>query len=245
MRSSSTLLGFVSVLVIFLIPTGEHWHAGATPNPPIDSQPLTLYQVEDHIKIAEMKIADIRSGLEKSIVWAGAPNHRTRYAIVYIHGFSASKEELRPVPDLIAASLGANIFYTRLTGHGRTVDAMREVSVSAWMQDLAEAFKVGTVIGDKVIIVSCSTGGTLVATGIANGVFLKKLSSTVFFSPNFGVRDPMAQLNMATGPILGAVDWRRAANKCAAQRSTFPLLDNFLSNGIADPDDAVDRSSQQ
>ena len=111
--------------------------------------------------MTERQIADLRPGLEKSIIWAGKPNHRTRYAIVYIHGFSASKEELRPVPDLIAAHLGANIFYSRLTGHGRTAEAMREANVSAWNQDLAEAFEIGTMIGDQVIILSCSTGGTL------------------------------------------------------------------------------------
>ena len=49
-------------------------------------------------------------------------------------------------------------------------------------------------MGDRVIILSCSTGGTLVATGIANGVFSEKLFSTVFFAPNFGVQDKMAPL---------------------------------------------------
>ena len=144
--------------------------------------------------MAESQITDIRPGLEKSIIWAGAPQQRTRYAIVYIHGFSASKEELRPVPDRIAAALGANIFYTRLTGHGRTAEAMREASVAAWMQDLAEAFKIGSMIGDRVIIISCSTGGTLVAAGIARGIFSEQLISTVFFTPNFGVQDRMAPL---------------------------------------------------
>ena len=194
MRVSSSLLGFVSVLIISFLPTGENWQAKATTDPPSARPPFTLHQVEGQIKIAESQIADIRPGLEKSITWAGTSHHRTRYAIVYIHGFSASKEELRPVPDLIAASLDANIFYTRLTGHGRSADAMREASVSAWMQDLAEAFEIGTVIGDKVIILSCSTGGTLVANGMAKGVFSDKLFSTVFFSPNFGVQDRMAPL---------------------------------------------------
>ena len=164
MRSSSSLLGFVSVLIISLLPAGENWQAKATTDPPINSPPFILHQVEDHIIMAERQISDIRPGLEKSIIWAGKPHHRTRYAIVYIHGFSASKEELRPVPDMIASSLGANLFYTRLTGHGRTADAMREASVSAWMQDLAEAFEIGTTIGDRACRLSCSTGGTLVAS---------------------------------------------------------------------------------
>ena len=101
---------------------------------------------------------------------------------------------MRPVPDRIAAALGANIFYTRLTGHGRTDEAMRKVSVVAWMQDLAEAFQIGSIIGEKVILISCSTGGTLVAAGMVKGMFSEQLFSTVFFSPNFGVQSRMAPL---------------------------------------------------
>ena len=194
MRSSSSLIGFVYVLIISLLPAGDDWQAEATTDPPIDRPPFTRHVIENHIMMAESQIADIRPGLEKSIIWAGKPHHRTRYAIVYIHGFSASKEELRPVPDLIAASLGANIYYSRLTGHGRTAEAMREATVSAWMQDLVEAFEIGTMIGDQVIILSCSTGGTLVAAGIANDVFSEKLFSTVFFAPNFGLQDHLSQL---------------------------------------------------
>ena len=143
---------------------------------------------------------------------------------------------------MIAASLGANIFYSRLTGHGRTADAMREASVSAWIQDLAEAFEIGTMIGDRVIILSCSTGGTLVATGIANGVFSEKLFSTVFFAPNFGVQDQMAEL--LTWPL--ALYWAPFIGgemqiNDAAEPVTCSLLDNILSNNIAYPDDATDR----
>ena len=62
MRSSSTLLGFVSVLIISLLPAGDNWQAKATTDPPIDSPPFTRHQVEDHIKMAERQIADIRPG---------------------------------------------------------------------------------------------------------------------------------------------------------------------------------------
>ena len=71
---------------------------------------------------------------------------------------------------------------------------MREASVAAWMQDLTETFQIGSMIGDKVIIISCSTGGTLVAAGMARGIFSDQLISTVFFAPNFGVQDRMAPL---------------------------------------------------
>ena len=195
MRPSSSFLWFIPALIIALVAaSGGNWSARAASDPPLAGPSFALRQIEQRIAMAESRITDIRPGLEKSIIWAGAPHQRTRYAIVYIHGFSASKEELRPVPDRIAAALGANIFYTRLTGHGRTAEAMREASVTAWMQDLAEAFQIGSMIGDRVILISCSTGGTLVATGIVRGIFSEQLFSTVFFAPNFGVQDRMAPL---------------------------------------------------
>ena len=199
MRPSSSFLWFIPALIIALTislvsDSDGNWSAKATSDASLAGPSFALGQIEDRITMAESQITDIRPGLEKSIIWAGAPHQRTRYAIVYIHGFSASKEELRPVPDRIAAALGANIFYTRLTGHGRTAEAMREASVAAWIQDLAEAFQIGTMIGDKVILISCSTGGTLVAAGIVRGMFSEQLFSTVFFAPNFGVQDRMAPL---------------------------------------------------
>ena len=195
MRPSSSFLWFIPALIIALVAaSGGNWSARAASDPPLAGPSFALRQIEQRIAMAESRITDIRPGLEKSIIWAGAPHQRTRYAIVYIHGFSASKEELRPVPDRIAVALGANIFYTRLTGHGRTAEAMREGSVAAWMQDLAETFQIGSMIGDKVIIISCSTGGTLVAAGMARGIFSEQLVSTVFFAPNFGLQDQMAPL---------------------------------------------------
>ena len=199
MRPSPSFLWFIPALIIALTislvsASGGNWSAKAASDAPLAGPSFPLDQIEDRITMAESQITDIRPGLEKSIIWTGAPHQRTRYAIVYIHGFSASKEELRPVPDRIAAALGANIFYTRLTGHGRTAEAMREGSVAAWMQDLAETFQIGSMIGDKVIIISCSTGGTLVAVGMARGIFSEQLISTVFFAPNFGVQDRMAPL---------------------------------------------------
>ena len=54
---------------------------------------------------------------------------------VYIHGFTASSEEVRPLPDKIANDLNANLFFTRLTGHGRNSKAMELCSISSWMNE--------------------------------------------------------------------------------------------------------------
>lgn len=59
-----------------------------------------------YLAAAEAKVANIRPGLAKEIVWAyPASRAKTPLSIVYIHGFSASKGEVRPVPDKVAAAL--------------------------------------------------------------------------------------------------------------------------------------------
>ena len=58
-------------------------------------------------------------GAEKRITWfQGKENSRTEFAVIYLHGFSATRQELSPVPELLATKLQANLFETRLHGHG-------------------------------------------------------------------------------------------------------------------------------
>nr|WP_287339345.1 hypothetical protein [Mesorhizobium sp.] len=83
---------------------------------------------------------------------------RTPLSIVY----SASKGEVRPLPDEVADQLDANL-YTRLTGHGQGGAAMADGSVNAWINDYEEALAIGRAIGDKVIVIATSTGGSLAA----------------------------------------------------------------------------------
>lgn len=138
----------------------------------------------------EADIPNLRPDAAKEIVWAyPASRARTPLAIVYIHGFSASKAELRPVPDMIARKLGANLFYTRLAGHGRNEAAMAEASVGDWLDDLSEAVAIGRRIGEKVVIIGTSTGGALTAYGASLPGMLDGVAGVVLVSPNFAVRD--------------------------------------------------------
>lgn len=138
----------------------------------------------------EADIPNLRPEAAKEIVWAyPASRARTPVAIVYIHGFSASKAELRPVPDLVARQLGANLFYTRLAGHGRNEAAMAEPTVGDWLDDLAEAVAIGRRIGEKVVIIGTSTGGALTAYGASLPGLLDGIEGVVLISPNFAVRD--------------------------------------------------------
>lgn len=137
---------------------------------------------------------DITPGTQKRVIWAGQRETRTPVSLLYLHGFSATSEEIRPVPDHLAEALGANLVYTRLTGHGRPGDAMAEATVNAWMQDVAEGLGAARATGDRVVILSTSTGGTLAAAAALDPALAKDVVGIVFVSPNLGINDPVAPL---------------------------------------------------
>jgi alpha-beta hydrolase superfamily lysophospholipase len=136
----------------------------------------------------ELQFSDIRQGDAKQIVWAGVAGKKTPFAIVYLHGFSGGPWEIRPVPDRLAMALGANLFFTRLTGHGRTGAAMAEASAGDWLHDTAEAMAIGRRLGDRVVVIATSTGGTLAAVAATEPALARDMAGIVLISPNFGLR---------------------------------------------------------
>ena len=146
--------------------------------------------VEGWITQREAAFSDIRPGDGKRILWAGTRGERTPLAIVYVHGFSASPAEIRPVPDEVARALGANLFFTRLAGHGRDGAAMAGASAEDWLFDMAEAMAIGRRLGDRVIVIGTSTGGTLAALAATDPQLNAGLAGTVLISPNFGIHPP-------------------------------------------------------
>jgi esterase/lipase len=144
---------------------------------------------------SEATYADIRPNNQKQIVWADpATRAKTRYSLVYLHGFSASPGEVRPLPDLVAKALGANLYFTRFTGHGRSNDAMGEATVQDWANDLAEAIAIGERIGEHVILMSTSTGGSIATWGLADTALSKNVVASIFISPNYAVQGTGASL---------------------------------------------------
>ncbi|MBL6846742.1 MAG: alpha/beta hydrolase, partial [Alphaproteobacteria bacterium] len=150
--------------------------------------------LDKYLKNNEKNIPNIKQGVEKRIIWSGKKNKKTPISIIYIHGFSASSEEARPLPDMLANELKSNIFYTRLTGHGRDKDAMGKSSIKEWVKDLHEAIEIGTRIGNQIIIMSTSTGGTLSSIAAIESTLSKNILGFIFVSPNFGINHKLASL---------------------------------------------------
>ena len=123
-------------------------------------------------------------GTEKRISWHNGAGERTEYAIVYLHGFSASR------------------FETRLAGHGRETARMEDIPAEAWLADAVEALAVGAAIGEKIILMGTSTGATL-AIALADHKLFEAVDSLVLISPNFGFDDPAADwLTRPFGPLI-------------------------------------------
>jgi pimeloyl-ACP methyl ester carboxylesterase len=150
--------------------------------------------VEPWLAQRETTFADVNPEARKEIVWAGAPGVKAPLASVYLHGFSATKEEIRPVPDEVAKALGANLYLTRLAGHGRTGAAMAEATPEDWLYDAAEAMEIGRRLGERVIVIGTSTGATLAAVAATDPALAKDVAGIVLISPNFALNSPAAAI---------------------------------------------------
>ena len=140
-------------------------------------------------------------GTEKRVVWR-EPGQRTEYAVIYLHGFSATRQETAPLAEEIAAALGANLFETRLAGHGHTERPMHGVQAEEWLQDAVEALSIGARIGDKIVVVGTSTGGTL-ALAMADHESAAAVTDIVLLSPNLQPADRRSNwLTRPLGPLL-------------------------------------------
>jgi esterase/lipase len=140
---------------------------------------------------------------EKRIRWFdGQRGSRTRYSLVYLHGFSATRQEIAPVGEWVAERLGANLFETRLRGHGQVHNALAGVRAEDWLDDAAEALAIGAAIGEEIVLMGTSTGATL-ALAMTGHPSFDHVGYLVLISPNFAPRDPSAEfLTWPGGPQL-------------------------------------------
>ena len=146
--------------------------------------------LEAYVRAADQGLTDLRVGDERGVVWADAKTRgRTRASVVYLHGFSADRHEIEPVVTDLAEALGANVYFTRLTGHGRDGAAMAEATVEDWLDDTAEAIAIGERLGEQVVLVGTSTGGTLAAWAATRPEATDRISALVLLSPNFHPKD--------------------------------------------------------
>lgn len=160
-------------------------------------------EVEEYIQESDKR--PVVAGAERKIHWAKNSRHqKTEYAVVFLHGWGACRQECRPVPERLAEAIGANLYCNRLPGHGRRHKRGRlggggpdgdtlvdEAHPRALMESAVEALRVGLAIGEKVILLGMSTGGVL-ATWLATLPPIRPhIAALVLISPAFALGHPL------------------------------------------------------
>ncbi len=187
---------FVSALLALIIVLVVLYFIGPKPAKPNYAIKLPkvpeLLSLPNYIALQESKFK-VKPGNEAEIVWAdSSKQEQTEYAIVYLHGFSASKEEGNPSYLYLAKSLKANMYLARLADHGLdTVAPMEYFTADRLWESGKQAYAIGKKLGKKVILVGTSTGGSLALQLAAN---YPEVNSLVLMSPNIAINDSKAWL---------------------------------------------------
>jgi alpha-beta hydrolase superfamily lysophospholipase len=156
--------------------------------------------LDRYLREREARHPDIKPDQAKTILWSDPSSHRkTALALVYLHGFSASRRDISPVIETLADGLHANAFLARLTAHGLlSPEEFATVTPQNWLDDAREALAIGKRLGDRVVLIGTSTGA-LLATMAALEDHSSQVAALILLSPNFGIRDRRAQF--ISGPF--------------------------------------------
>jgi pimeloyl-ACP methyl ester carboxylesterase len=171
------------LVVIYMLGPKVSTQALTISLPEIPADPQAL---ESYLRNREDSVKGLKPGNEAYILWADSlTKKKTPYSIVYIHGFGASPMEGDPVHRFLAAHFGANLFATRLPEHGISREnGMEYLSAQALADAAGEAYQIGKSLGDKVIVVGTSMGGSL---GLLLASQQADLHALVLYSP--AIRD--------------------------------------------------------
>lgn len=187
---------FLKILLAVVLLAFIVYLLGPHPNTPVYTLTLPAVPAKDSLLqeyiTQQESVHKIKPGNEARIVWADTPHKKTEYAIVYLHGFSASQEEGNPVHRNIARQFGCNLYLARLSQHGiDTTDALYYMTAENLWESAKQAYAIGRQLGNKVIVMGTSTGGTL---ALQLAAAYPEIAGLVLYSPNIAINDPNAWL---------------------------------------------------
>ncbi len=165
----------------------------------------SAWELSDALRYVDQRahMEGIRMGNQDSLVWADTVGKKTAFSLVYLHGFSSSRMEGHPLHIGLAKQFGMNLYMPRLAYHGLVSDtAFDHYNNDVYIQSALNAIEVGRALGDQVILMSCSTGGTLSIPIAAENK--DKIAALMMYSPNIAIKDPSSQLlSMPWGKQVG------------------------------------------
>lgn len=195
--SMKRIMSFFIGLIVFLLILLVGYVLGPKPDyPPFDAEipslEVSLQDLDGYVAQQEAGIANLKPNNESRIIWSDSVR-KTPYAVVYLHGFSASPMEGHPTHEAFAKRYGCNLYIPRLAGHGLDdKESFLNLSPGDLIESAKKAIAIGKKLGDKLILMSCSTGSTL-------SIYLAALNSEdiealILYSPNIALADPASAL---------------------------------------------------
>jgi len=184
---------FLGILVVALFTI---YFIGPKPARPLLNNDLPV--VSSDIKMAESYVLKNDSGLtlkpdnQSRIIWANdSVKEKTPYVLLYLHGFSASWYEGYPANVDFARYFGMNAYFPRLASHGIVTDEpLIDMTPDRLWESAKQALMVAQSMGEKVIVMSTSTGGTLGLKLAAE--FPEMIDGLILYSPNIRINNGAA-----------------------------------------------------
>lgn len=178
MKKFFWILGFLlalSLVLFFFGPKADKYS-------PDLALPEVFLSAQEKIS-SEQNSEDIRRGCGSILRYADdSLKSKTPFVILYLHGFSASPIEGDPVMFNIAERFGMNLYAPRLAAHGlATSENLLTFTAEDWINSAKGAIQQAASLGDSIIIMSTSTGGTS-ALYLSNAH--PKIHSLICYSPN-------------------------------------------------------------
>ena len=168
---------------------------GPSPKTPVYRRVLPkvpeLGQLDEYVRANESKYP-VKPENNAEIIWANPNKQQTEYAVVYLHGFSASHEEGNPAHIAFAKQYNCNLYLSRLAEHGLTSEEpMLNLTAEKLWDSAVEAYAIGRKLGKKVILMGTSNGATL-ALKLASE--FPEVNSLILYSPNIEINNPSSWL---------------------------------------------------
>jgi pimeloyl-ACP methyl ester carboxylesterase len=192
MTTSRKFLVFLGIPVLILVIVYLSGPQPATPRyePTMPVVPAEAAALEQYVAAKDAR-HKIKPDNGAHIVWKDSTRQMTEYAVVYIHGFSASQMEGDPVHRRFAQEFGCNLYLARLSDHGvDTTETLLLMTADRLWESAKEALAIGKQLGNKVILMSCSTGGTLALKLAAD--YPEDVDALINLSPNIALRSGTA-----------------------------------------------------
>lgn len=187
------LIGLIAIIALYFV--------GPQPKAPLlnasptwTSIPDSMRQISSFIRGKEFENKELKPGNEAKIIWADSLKpQKTKYAFLYVHGFSASQMEGDPVHRQVASAFNGNLVLARVAGHGeKTSDrTLGNVRADDYYASVENYLAIAKKLGQEVIVMGTSFGGAMTVYLASKHPEIKAI---ILYGPCIAVADPNAAL---------------------------------------------------